>query len=84
MTPSFPESFKQNYQSHLQHLKLKGLQPKTIDAYSRAIRRIGLAFDYRIDNLSRQQLRKRLTPPSKKNRMMILRLCSEAIGRMAD
>ncbi|SER85381.1 Site-specific recombinase XerD [Nitrosomonas sp. Nm51] len=56
MTSSFPESFKQNYQSHLQHLKLKGLQPKTIDAYSRAIRRIGLAFDYRIDNLSRQQL----------------------------
>lgn len=56
MTSSFPESFKQNYQSHLQHLKLKGLQPKTIDAYSRAVRRIGLAFDYRIDNLSGQQL----------------------------
>lgn len=56
MTPSFPESFKQNYQIHLQHLKLKGLQPKTIDAYSRAVRRIGLAFDYQIDNLSRQQL----------------------------
>ena len=36
MTPPFPESFKQNYQSHLQHLKRKGLQPKTIDAYSRA------------------------------------------------
>ena len=36
--------FKQNYASHLKHLKhlkLKGLQPKTIDAYSRAIRRIG-------------------------------------------
>ena len=25
--------------SHLKHLKLKGLQPKAIDAYSRAIRR---------------------------------------------
>ena len=34
-------SFKKNYQVHLQHLKLKGLQPKTIEAYSRAIRRIG-------------------------------------------
>jgi integrase len=56
MTTPFPESFKQNYQCHLQHLKLKGLQPKTIDAYSRAVRRIGLAFDYRIDTLSKQQL----------------------------
>ncbi|SER46756.1 hypothetical protein SAMN05421690_10296 [Nitrosomonas sp. Nm51] len=45
MTSSFPESFKQNYQSHLQHLKLKGLRPKTIDAYSRSVRRIGLAVD---------------------------------------
>ena len=25
-------TFKQNYARHLQHLKLKGLQPKTIDA----------------------------------------------------
>ena len=31
--------FDQQYQTHLKHLKLKGLQPKTIDAYSRAIRR---------------------------------------------
>ena len=30
--------FKKNYQTHLQHLTLKGLQPKTIEAYSRAIR----------------------------------------------
>ena len=49
-------NFKQNYQSHLQHLKLKGLQPKTIEAYSRAIRRIGDRFDHQIDNLSQQQL----------------------------
>ena len=27
-------NFKQNYELHLQHLKLKGLQPKTIEAYS--------------------------------------------------
>jgi integrase/recombinase XerD len=33
--------FDQQYQTHLKHLKLKGLQPKTIEAYSRAIRRIG-------------------------------------------
>lgn len=45
-----------NYQRHLQHLKLKGLQPKTIDAYSRAIRRIGERFEGQIDSLSEQQL----------------------------
>jgi len=49
-------NFKQKYQLHLQHLKLKGLQPKTIEAYSRAIRRIGERFDHQIDNLSEQQL----------------------------
>ena len=48
--------FKKNYQTHLQHLKLKGLQPKTIEAYSRAIRRIGERFDHQIDSLSEQQL----------------------------
>ena len=37
----FPEPFSSAYRTHLQHLKLKGLQPKTIEAYSRTIRRIG-------------------------------------------
>lgn len=50
------DHFNQNYQRHLQHLKLKGLQPKTIDAYARAIRRIGARFDYQIDALTEQQL----------------------------
>lgn len=48
--------FEQNYQSHLKHLKLKGLQPKTIDAYSRAIRRVGARFNHEIDNLNAAQL----------------------------
>jgi site-specific recombinase XerD len=48
--------FKRNYESHLKHLKLKGLQPKTIDAYSRAIRRIGKRFDHRINSLTERQL----------------------------
>ena len=48
--------FEQRYQSHLQHLKLKGLRPKTIDAYARAIRRMGEYFDHRIDQLSPDQL----------------------------
>ena len=41
---------------HLKHLKLKGLQPKTIDAYARAIRRLGGYFDYRIEALTEAQL----------------------------
>jgi site-specific recombinase XerD len=56
MTSSSESQFKQNYQTHLKHLKLKGLQPKTIEAYSRAIRRIGAYFDHQIDDLSEQQL----------------------------
>ena len=56
MTPSSNSDFKQKYQTHLRHLKLKGLQPKTIEAYSRAIRRIGEYFNYQIDALSEQQL----------------------------
>jgi hypothetical protein len=44
--------FKQNYQTHLKHIKLKGLQPKTIDAYSRAMRRIGAYFNEQVNDLS--------------------------------
>jgi len=53
--PSTPD-FDFLYQSHLKHLKLKGLQPKTIEAYSRAIRRVGEYFDHRIDALTEPQL----------------------------
>ena len=56
MKPAFDANFKRNYQSHLKHLKLKGLQPKTIDAYARAIRRIGAYFDHQLDELSEYQL----------------------------
>ncbi|PKM10424.1 MAG: recombinase [Gammaproteobacteria bacterium HGW-Gammaproteobacteria-3] len=56
MTPSSESQFKQNYQNHLKHLKLKGLQPKTIEAYARAIRRVGQYFDEQINDLSEQQL----------------------------
>lgn len=56
MTSSIEQKFKRNYNTHLQHLKLKGLQPKTIEAYSRAIRRIGTYFEHDITDLSTQQL----------------------------
>jgi len=48
--------FQQRYDTHLKHLKLKGLQPKTIEAYARAIRRIGAYFDHQIDEPSAEQL----------------------------
>ena len=56
MKTSFTPDFNQNYQTHLKHLKLKGYQPKTIEAYSRAIRRIGDYFNEKIDDLSESQL----------------------------
>jgi len=49
-------AFDRNYQLHLKHLKLKGLQPKTVEAYARAVRRIGEYFDGRIDALTEAQL----------------------------
>ena len=48
--------FERDYRLHLQQLTLKGLQPKTIDAYSRAIRRIGAYFGGRLDGLCEQQV----------------------------
>jgi len=56
MTKPSAADFDRQYQSHLKHLKLKGLQPKTIEAYSRAIRRIGNHFGHRIDHLTEPQL----------------------------
>jgi integrase/recombinase XerD len=56
MKTSTTEHFDRQYQTHLKHLKLKGLQPKTIDAYARAIRRMGTYFSHHIDDLSETQL----------------------------
>ena len=56
MTPSTDSKFNHYYTLHCKHLMLKGLQPKTIEAYSRAIRRIGAHFHYEIEALSEEQL----------------------------
>ena len=58
MNINMPENpqFNKYYRKHQKCLKLSGLQPKTIEAYSRAIRRIGNYFDCRIDNLTPDQL----------------------------
>ncbi|MBC2710453.1 MAG: phage integrase N-terminal SAM-like domain-containing protein [Desulfosarcina sp.] len=53
--PKDPQ-FNKYYRKHQKCLKLNGLQPKTIEAYSRAIRRIGNYFDCRINDLSSDQL----------------------------
>jgi len=56
-TPAdFPEPFASQYRSHLQHLQLQGLRPKTIEAYARAMRRIGTHFQFEVSALSPAQL----------------------------
>ena len=52
MAATDTDAFDRRYQSHLKHLKLQGLQPKTIDAYARGIRRMGEYFDRQIDVLT--------------------------------
>lgn len=56
MKTSTESKFNSYYELHCKHLTLKGLQPKTIEAYSRAIRRIGNYFDGNLDNLTQNQL----------------------------
>jgi integrase len=56
MDTTAKDAFDQRYQSLLKHLKLKGMQPKTIDAYARGIRRMGDYFGHRIDDLCEDQL----------------------------
>jgi len=48
--------FKKLYQRHLRLLKLQGKSQKTIDAYSRAVRRISEHFDCCPDKLTPEQL----------------------------
>ncbi len=53
--PDNPQ-FNNLYVKHGKLLKLTGYQPKTIEAYTRAIRRIGNYFDCQLDSLSKDQL----------------------------
>jgi len=48
--------FKKLYQRHLRSLKLQGKSQKTIDAYSRAVRRISEHFDCCPNQLTTEQL----------------------------
>ncbi len=50
------DRFNQLYQQHLRLLKLQGKSQSTIDAYSRAVRRISDVFDCCPDRLTIEQL----------------------------
>ena len=53
--------FDKLYQQHLTELKLQGMAPKTISAYSRAVRRIAAFFDRcpdHLDHLTSQDLKR--------------------------
>ena len=56
MTPSIESKYNHYYALHCKHLKLQGFQPKTIEAYSRGIRRIAAHFNGHLDDLSQDQL----------------------------
>jgi site-specific recombinase XerD len=52
-----PDTKFKNYHSQLlKHLRLKGLQPKTIEAYERGIKRIYTYFNGDIEDLSQDQM----------------------------
>ncbi|MCG6202613.1 tyrosine-type recombinase/integrase [Psychromonas antarctica] len=57
MKPLEQARFDKLYQSYLNELFLQGMQPKTIDSYSRALRQVAEFFDTCPDQLSAEQLK---------------------------
>lgn len=56
MNKSEQKRFGELYRKHLRALKLQGMSDKTIEAYSRAVRRISARFDCCPDRLEPEQL----------------------------
>lgn len=56
LVSEFTPAFEISYQTHLKRLKLAGLRPKTIEAYSQGLRRAASYFACQIDALSEAQL----------------------------
>lgn len=56
LVSEFPPEFERSYQTHLKRLKLAGLRPKTIEAYSQGLRRSAAYFSCQIDALTEAQL----------------------------
>lgn len=54
--PPFPPEFQQNYDIHLKRLTLNGMRPKTIEAYTHALRRVASYFNFQINDLTEAQL----------------------------
>jgi hypothetical protein len=50
------DHFTKHYNTLLKRLKLRGMQPKTIESYSHGVCRAAMHFDYRIDDLNKDQL----------------------------
>ncbi len=57
MSPNEQRRFNRQYKKHLQALKLQGMADKTIDVYSRAVRRLAARFDTCPDRLSAKQIK---------------------------
>ena len=57
MVPKEKSRFETLYQNHLQALELQGKRPATIDAYSRAVRRVATFFDQCPDRLTQSELK---------------------------
>lgn len=57
MNTSEQQHFDLLYQQHLTNLTLQGMRPATIDAYSRAVRRITTFFDLSPDTLTKDDLK---------------------------
>ena len=57
MNTSEQQHFNLLYQQHLTNLTLQGMRPATIDAYSRAVRRITHFFDQSPDTLTKADLK---------------------------
>lgn len=51
------QHFNQLYQQHVDNLTLQGMRPATIDAYTRAVRRITTFFDRSPDTLNKDDLK---------------------------
>jgi integrase/recombinase XerD len=57
MNPTEQQRYNNLYQQHLTNLTLQGKRPATIDAYSRAVRRISEYFDRSPDTLTTDELK---------------------------
>jgi len=57
MNPTDLKRYNTLYEQHLTNLKLQGKRPATIDAYSRAVRRITAHFDRVPDTLTTSDLK---------------------------